>query len=97
MSFMKGLKAIHEQKAQAQRDWEKQRLQKWDKAREEIAEPTWCINKTYHPEYGDYVYQPRLLMPDGEYKWMSFIEPFVTLDEAEAYVKGRKDAAKEQA
>jgi hypothetical protein len=44
------------------------------------------IDKTYHPEYGGHVYQPRV---DGESHNFGFwIEPFVTEKEAKAFLRG---------
>ena len=44
------------------------------------------IDKTYHPEYGAHVYQPRV---DGEsHKFGMWIEPFVTEKEAKAFLLG---------
>ncbi len=38
--------------------------------------------KTYHPEFGGYVYQPNVPQIT---KW---VEPFVTEKEAQAFIKG---------
>ena len=45
---------------------------------------SYFIDKTYHPEYGGYVYQPRI------HGYDKFIEPFVTEKEASAFLDGWK-------
>lgn len=50
---------------------------------------TWKVYSGYHPEYGGTVYQP--VCPDLD---KFFIEPFVTEDEAIAYLCGIYDAFK---
>lgn len=42
--------------------------------------------RTYHHEYGGYVFQPEI----GPLPMMAFVEPFVEEKEAKAYVEGAK-------
>ena len=46
----------------------------------------WTIDKCYHPEYGGYVYQPRIPSEKGE--WQMFIEPYVKWEQAYAFIEG---------
>lgn len=48
------------------------------------------IEKCYHPEYGGYVYQPRVKEIDA------FIEPYVTEKEAKAFLNGVKHMQRQQ-